>query len=94
MNDYQFKVARLEGRPCLAPSPGYRETFIVLDGHLRIDFRDGAVDLKSKSPNYHHWLSAKEVGERYGLATHDLDVIEDWLKSHGFRIDKATPTVW
>ncbi len=24
------------------------------------------------SPNYHHWLTAQEVGERYGLAAQDL----------------------
>src|SRR5271154_4627202 len=44
-----------------------------------------------KSPNYHHWLTAKEVGERYGLAAQDLHTIKDWLKSHGFKINKVYP---
>jgi mannose-6-phosphate isomerase-like protein (cupin superfamily) len=46
MNDYQSKVARLEGDFIWHHHPDTDETFIVLDGHLRIDFRDGAVDLK------------------------------------------------
>jgi mannose-6-phosphate isomerase-like protein (cupin superfamily) len=47
MNDYQFKVARLEGDFVWHHHPNTDETFIVLDGHLTIDFRDGAVDLKT-----------------------------------------------
>src|ERR1700691_4382816 len=47
MNDYQFKLARLEGDFIWHHHPDTDETFIVLDGHLRIDFRDGAVDLKA-----------------------------------------------
>ena len=45
MNDYQFKVARLEGDFVWHHHPDTDEAFIVLDGHLRIDFRDGKVDL-------------------------------------------------
>ncbi len=40
-----------------------------------------------KSPNYHHWLTAQEMRQRYGLAAQDLDTITDWLKSHGFTIN-------
>jgi subtilase family serine protease len=44
-----------------------------------------------KSSNYHHWLTATEVGERYGLAAQDLDKITGWLKSHGFKINRVYP---
>src|SRR5271170_6454872 len=44
-----------------------------------------------KSPSYHHALTIKELRERYGLAQQDLDKIEDWLKSHGFTIDRVYP---
>jgi mannose-6-phosphate isomerase-like protein (cupin superfamily) len=47
MNDYQFKVVRLEGDFVWHHHPDTDETFIVFDGHLRIDFRDGAVELKA-----------------------------------------------
>jgi hypothetical protein len=39
------------------------------------------------SPNFHHWLTPKEYGERFGLATQDLDVITRWLESHGFKVN-------
>jgi mannose-6-phosphate isomerase-like protein (cupin superfamily) len=45
MNDYQFKVVRVEGDFVWHSHPETDETFIVMDGELRIDFRDGAVTL-------------------------------------------------
>jgi mannose-6-phosphate isomerase-like protein (cupin superfamily) len=47
MNDYQFKVVRIEGDFVWHSHADTDETFIVLDGSLRIDFRDGAVSLKA-----------------------------------------------
>ena len=47
MNDYQFKVAKLEGDFVWHDHPDTDETFIVIEGALRIDFRDGAVSLKA-----------------------------------------------
>lgn len=47
MNDYQFKIVRIEGDFIWHSHADTDETFIVLDGHLRIDFRDGYVDVKS-----------------------------------------------
>src|SRR6266436_9266509 len=43
MNDYQFKIAKLEGDFIWHDHKDTDETFIVLEGVLRIDFRDGAV---------------------------------------------------
>ncbi|MGF6176775.1 cupin domain-containing protein [Ensifer sp. 4252] len=43
MNDYQFKLVRIEGDFIWHDHPETDETFIVLDGILRIDFRDGSV---------------------------------------------------
>jgi mannose-6-phosphate isomerase-like protein (cupin superfamily) len=45
MNDYQFKVVRLAGDFIWHDHKDTDETFIVIDGELRIDFRDGAVKL-------------------------------------------------
>ncbi|SAK53263.1 cupin [Caballeronia hypogeia] len=47
MNDYQFKVARLEGDFIWHSHADTDETFIVLEGELRIDFRDGAMLLRA-----------------------------------------------
>jgi mannose-6-phosphate isomerase-like protein (cupin superfamily) len=41
MNDYQFKVVKLEGDFVWHQHGDTDETFIVLDGELRIDFRGG-----------------------------------------------------
>jgi mannose-6-phosphate isomerase-like protein (cupin superfamily) len=43
LNDYQFKVVRIEGDFIWHDHPETDEAFIVLEGELRIDFRDGAV---------------------------------------------------
>ena len=43
MNDYQFKLARLQGDFVWHSHADTDETFIVVDGTLRIDFRDGSV---------------------------------------------------
>ena len=45
MNDYQFKVVKIKGDFVWHDHEDTDETFIVLEGNLRIDFRDGYVDL-------------------------------------------------
>ena len=45
MNDYQFKIAKIEGDFVWHHHVDTDETFIVVDGRLRIDFRDGSVTL-------------------------------------------------
>ena len=47
MNDYQFKVVKLQGDFIWHDHKDTDETFIVLEGELRIDFRDGAVHVAS-----------------------------------------------
>lgn len=43
MNDYQFKVVRIEGDFIWHSHADTDEAFLVIEGQLRIDFRDGAV---------------------------------------------------
>jgi mannose-6-phosphate isomerase-like protein (cupin superfamily) len=43
MNDYRFKVVKLQGDFIWHNHRDTDETFIVIEGDLRIDFRDGAV---------------------------------------------------
>lgn len=45
MNDYHFKLAKLSGEFIWHSHPETDEVFLVLNGHLRIDFRDSAVTL-------------------------------------------------
>jgi mannose-6-phosphate isomerase-like protein (cupin superfamily) len=45
LNDYQFKLVRIEGDFVWHSHPETDEAFIILDGELRLDFRDGFVKL-------------------------------------------------
>ncbi|MBS7561580.1 MULTISPECIES: cupin domain-containing protein [Pseudomonas] len=47
MNDYQFKISKLQGEFVWHSHADTDETFIVLDGLLHIDFRDGQVSIAS-----------------------------------------------
>lgn len=67
LNDYQFKIVKLEGDFVWHEHADTDEAFIILDGELRIDFRDGAVTL-SRGEMYvvpkgveHKPYAAKEV---------------------------------
>jgi mannose-6-phosphate isomerase-like protein (cupin superfamily) len=46
MNDYHFKLVKFQGDFVWHTHHDTDETFIVLEGEMRINFRDGAVDLK------------------------------------------------
>jgi hypothetical protein len=39
------------------------------------------------SPDYHHWLTPAEVGERFGVSDADLTSIEGWLQSQGLHVN-------
>ncbi len=45
MNDYQFKVVKLQGEFVWHSHAGTDETFLVIEGRLRIELRDGAVEI-------------------------------------------------
>jgi mannose-6-phosphate isomerase-like protein (cupin superfamily) len=45
MNDYQFKLVKLQGDFLWHHHKDTDETFFVIEGRLRIDFRDGAVEI-------------------------------------------------
>jgi mannose-6-phosphate isomerase-like protein (cupin superfamily) len=45
MNDYQFKLVKIQGEFVWHSHADTDEVFIVLDGRMRIELRDGSVDL-------------------------------------------------
>ena len=47
MNDYQFKLVKIQGEFVWHRHADTDEVFLVIDGEMRIDFRDGDVTLKS-----------------------------------------------
>ena len=46
----------------------------------------------STSPNYHHWLTAVQVGEQFGPNHADIETVKSWLTSHGFTVNHVYPT--
>jgi subtilase family serine protease len=40
-----------------------------------------------QSPNYHKWLTADQLGRRYGPAQQDIDTVAQWLSSHGLQVN-------
>tara|TARA_B100001142_G_C14283247_1_gene635808 strand:- start:695 stop:1060 length:366 start_codon:yes stop_codon:yes gene_type:complete len=46
MNDYQFKLARIKGDFIWHSHDETDEVFIVIEGTMKIEFRDGSIDLK------------------------------------------------
>ncbi|HEX8000765.1 MAG TPA: cupin domain-containing protein [Pyrinomonadaceae bacterium] len=47
MNDYHFKLAKLEGEFVWHSHAETDEVFIVLDGEMVLEFRDGRINLKA-----------------------------------------------
>lgn len=43
------------------------------------------------SPEYHHWLTPSQIGERYGLSTSELEMLIGWLQSQGLHVDWVAP---
>ena len=47
LNDYQFKLVKIRGEFVWHQHTDTDEAFIVLEGEMAIEFRDGRVDLKA-----------------------------------------------
>lgn len=46
MNDYQFKLVKIEGEFVWHDHPDTDEVFIVLEGSMRIEFEDRTIELE------------------------------------------------
>jgi hypothetical protein len=44
-----------------------------------------------KSPNYHHWLTANQIGAQFGPAASDIATVTNWLTQHGFAVNTVYP---
>ena len=41
------------------------------------------------SPSFHHWLSPKEFGSRFGVSDADAETVKQWLASNGFTVTQV-----
>ncbi len=44
------------------------------------------------SPEYHHWLTPNEIGERFGLSDNDIATLTGWLQSQGLQVSWVAPS--
>jgi Pro-kumamolisin, activation domain/Divergent InlB B-repeat domain len=44
-----------------------------------------------KSPNYHHWLTARDIGAQFGPAASDIATVSNWLTQQGFTVNIVYP---
>src|SRR5205085_12057976 len=44
----------------------------------------------TSSPHYHEWLTPQQFGERFGASTGDIDVISNWLQTHGLIVNQVS----
>jgi mannose-6-phosphate isomerase-like protein (cupin superfamily) len=47
MNDYQFKLVKIQGEFVWHSHPDTDDVFIVIEGRMRIELREGHVELKA-----------------------------------------------
>jgi len=41
------------------------------------------------SASYHHWLTAEEIGRKFGPAQEDIETILAWLRGQGFTVNRV-----
>ena len=42
------------------------------------------------NPNFHHWLTAAELGQKFGPNPADISKVSRWLTNHGFQVNSVS----
>ncbi|MBV8834294.1 MAG: hypothetical protein JO108_34285 [Acidobacteriaceae bacterium] len=45
------------------------------------------------SSSFHHWITAEQFGEQFGLSQDDLAAVTEWLESFGFTVNHVYPNL-
>jgi subtilase family serine protease len=53
------------------------------------EYIEGLTD--KSSPNYHKWLTATQLGAQFGVSDFDIELITNWLESHGITVNYVYP---
>jgi trimeric autotransporter adhesin len=90
-NVHPLAVARLDRGEVAVSEPTGRIMLVLRrSAAQQQSLKEYLASLQSAaSPNYHKWLTPTQFGKLYGPADADLQTIETWLQSYGFRIDKV-----
>lgn len=41
------------------------------------------------SPEFHHWLTAEQLGDEFGPNPRDIVIVREWLEKHGFEVNSV-----
>ena len=68
------------------------EISLWLDLHNRAEFDALARSLyQPGSPNYRHWLTAKEIAQRFAPTAQELETVRQFLAAHNLQVVKTGP---
>jgi len=75
----------------------------AVDGSMQLDHmllqlqrpadREAALEARMEamyqpgSPDFHHWLTAEEIGQQYGPDPADIQKVTQWLQSYGLQVN-------
>ena len=78
----------------------------AVDGSLQLDHmllqlqrpaaREAALEARIEamhqpgSPDFHHWLTAEEIGQQYGPDPADIQRVTQWLQSYGLQVNSVS----
>ena len=48
-----------------------------------------ASQYDASAANFHQWLTAEQIGERFGPSAGDVETVSAWLRSKGLRVDEV-----
>jgi hypothetical protein len=90
-NVHPLAQARFDKGAVPDSTPASRLTLILKPSPTQNQaLREYLDELQDKnSPNYHKWLSPEQFGSRYGAADQDIEAISQWLRSHGFTVNRV-----
>jgi subtilase family serine protease len=97
------QTARLTGTtsPEALTLPNYGDLPSLQNLQLKIWFKHRHQDQLNKlladqqdprSAQYHHWLSAQEFNERFGVTPQEYEKVSDWLIREGFQTTGGSPS--
>ncbi len=87
------QIGRAEDLGRVSPSRPMKDLLLRLtpSSDQSASLRSFLADVQDQtSPNYQHWLTPTEFGERFSLSNADLQKVTGWLGGNGFTIEEVS----
>jgi subtilase family serine protease len=88
-NTHPLVQARFDRGPVPESSPtGHIMLVLQRSAAQEASLKEYLASLQDESSsNYHRWLTPAQFGASFGVASLDLETIEQWLQGHGFKVE-------